>query len=125
MILAIVDDLIFLSKIQQAAEVLKIPLETSTPAGAEQRVRTASALLIDLNHRSGAALDVIRRVKSDLAMRHVPVVGFVSHVQGDLAAAARTAGCDRVLARSAFSKQLPQLLEELGGMESDTATRPG
>jgi hypothetical protein len=42
----------------------------------------------------------------------VPTVGFLSHVQRDLAVAAREAGCDRVMARSAFTKDLPTILSE-------------
>ena len=49
-------------------------------------------------------------MKSDEATRRRPTVGFLSHVQKDLALAAREAGCDRVIARSAFTKDLPQIL---------------
>jgi hypothetical protein len=45
-------------------------------------------------------------VKSDEATREISTVGFLSHVQKDLAVAAREAGCDRVVARSAFTKDL-------------------
>jgi hypothetical protein len=38
------------------------------------------------------------------------VVGFLSHVNKDLAVAARESGCDRVVARSAFTKDLPEIL---------------
>jgi hypothetical protein len=51
-------------------------------------------------------------VKSDAATASVPTVGFLSHVQKDLAVAARKAGCDRVTARSAFVKDLPGLLSD-------------
>ncbi|HLL39636.1 MAG TPA: hypothetical protein VK357_08200, partial [Rubrobacteraceae bacterium] len=40
----------------------------------------------------------------------IPVIGFLSHVQKDLAVAARESGCDRVMARSAFTKDLPEIL---------------
>jgi hypothetical protein len=49
-------------------------------------------------------------VKSDAALRGVRTVGFLSHVQADLALAAREAGCDRVMARSAFVENLPRVL---------------
>ena len=38
------------------------------------------------------------------------MVGFLSHVQKDLAVAARERGCDRIMARSAFVKDLPRIL---------------
>ena len=40
----------------------------------------------------------------------VRVIGFGSHVERELLDAARAAGCDEVLARSAFFGRLPQLL---------------
>jgi phosphoketolase len=43
-------------------------------------------------------------------MRGIPTVGFLSHVQKDLAVAAREAGCDRIVARSAFTRDLPRIL---------------
>jgi hypothetical protein len=52
----------------------------------------------------------------------VKTVGFLSHVQKDLAVAAREAGCDRVVARSAFTKDLPQIL---AGRTPDTLDEAG
>lgn len=114
MILVAVEDLFFLSKIQQTAKLLAIPVET---AGLRQlKERTAkgqvSLVIVDLNHRSGAVLDVLRSIKNDPATSSVPVLGFVSHVQTELVEAARAVGCECVMARSAFSNQLPQLLEK-------------
>ncbi len=115
-ILAVVDDLFFLAKIQEAARRVGIPVEQVDAGKAQERLGQSRvrAVILDLNHRSGAALDVLKNLKGDASTRHVPVIGFVSHVQGDLVAAARAAGCDQVLARSAFSVQLPELLEKLG-----------
>jgi hypothetical protein len=39
-----------------------------------------------------------------------PVVGFGSHVEAELLAAARAAGCREVLPRSRFFRELPRLL---------------
>lgn len=115
MILAVVDDLIFLSKIQHTAQTMHLPMEAVSPAEAEQRAKAGAAMdiLIDLNHGSGGAVDLVRRIKSDPSMKDTRVVGYLSHVQGDLATAARAAGCDMVLARSAFVRQLPELLKTL------------
>lgn len=41
-----------------------------------------------------------------------PTIGFAPHVDGDLAEAARTAGCDEVLARSVFFRRLGQILSD-------------
>lgn len=114
-ILAVVDDLFFLSKIQQVAKLAGINVEPVDPHGLAERSAQGGigAVIVDLNHRSGAALDVLRGIRADPALSQARTVGFVSHVQADLAAGARAAGCDTVMARSAFSQQLPQLLKEL------------
>ncbi len=67
-------------------------------------------MIVDLNHRSGKAIEAARAIKSDPATSRVFVLGFLSHVQADLAREARQAGLDAVMARSAFSQQLPELL---------------
>ncbi len=116
-ILVVVDDLIFLSKIQQTAQQVGVALEVIDPSKVEDRVRDfpVRSIILDLNHRSGAAVDVARAIKADPATRNIQLVAFLSHVQGELAAAARAAGCDMVMARSAFAQQLPQLLTKLAG----------
>jgi len=113
MILAVVDDLLFLSKIQQTAKLLGILVESAPPADLPRLAieKAPKALIIDLNHRSGKALEVLRTLKSDLKTKDLPVIGFVSHVQSTLINAARDAGCDFVLARSAFARELPSLLQ--------------
>jgi hypothetical protein len=54
-------------------------------------------------------------LKSELKTKESVVIGFVSHVQNNLIAAARDAGCGLVLARSAFVSQLPSLLQRFSG----------
>jgi CheY-like chemotaxis protein len=119
-VLAVVEDIFFLAKIQQTARQLGVTVEAVTPDALQGRVASngASAILLDLNHRSGKAIAALESIKNDPATRHVPVVAFLSHVQTDLAQSARTAGCDRVLARSTFSQQLPRLLLELSKEEN-------
>jgi hypothetical protein len=43
-------------------------------------------------------------------LKETAVLGFLSHVQHDLKAAAAEAGCDRILPRSAFTAELPDIL---------------
>jgi len=116
-ILTVVEDLLFLSKIQQTATVLGIdvrPMDLS--AWAEARTDDLPhAIILDLNHRSISPLELVRNLKAHAATRRIPVVGFASHIQADLISAARAAGCDIVLARSAFTQQLPKLLDGLRG----------
>lgn len=117
-ILTVVEDLIFLSKIQQAAQLLSVHVKPVAPSQLAEEIRQSptQAVIVDLNHRSGAAVEVVRALKADPATRHIPIVGFVSHVQTDVATAAQEAQCDIVLARSAFTQQLPQLLQKLSAV---------
>jgi len=114
-ILAVVEDIFFLAKIQQTARQLGLTVESVAPDALQDRLVPggADAILLDLNHRSGMAVALLENLKSDPATHSIPVIAFLSHVQTDLAQAAHAAGCDRVLARSAFSQQLPLLLREL------------
>ena len=119
-ILAVVEDIFFLAKIQQTARQLGITVESVAPEAFKASLAPggAAAILLDLNHRSGKAVAVLEGVKNDPATRAIPVVAFLSHVQTELAQAAHAAGCDHVMARSAFSKQLPMLLRELASEQN-------
>jgi DNA-binding NarL/FixJ family response regulator len=119
MILAVVDDLLFLSKIRETAKHLGVEVKAAQPADLPEAALATvpNAILIDLNHWSGKALEVLRALKSHSTTKDIAVVGFVSHVQDELIAAARDAGCDIVLARSAFVSQLPSLLQRLSRSE--------
>lgn len=113
-ILAVVEDLFFLAKIQQTAKVIGVAVEAVGTEKLAERIAAGGvgAVIIDLNDRRGQAVEVARGLKSNPATAGVPVIGFLSHVQTDLASAARAAGCDIVLARSGFTRDLPQLLEQ-------------
>ncbi len=113
--LAVVEDIFFLAKIQQTARQLGLAVEAVQPDALKARLEdeNAAAVLLDLNHRSGKAISLIESLKGGPSTRSVPVIAFLSHVQGELAQAARSAGCDRVMARSAFSQQLATILRDL------------
>jgi CheY-like chemotaxis protein len=112
-VVAAVEDLLFRSKISETANQLGV--ETLFPRSPKKLVAEVQAtppnlLVLDLNSTRFEPLMLLRQLKSDEALRNVPIVGFLSHVQKDLAVAARESGCDRVMARSAFTRDLPQIL---------------
>jgi DNA-binding NarL/FixJ family response regulator len=114
-VLVAVEDLIFLSKIQQTARDTGIAIEPVGIGKLKERLQQSSsrAVIVDLNHRSGKAVEATRAIKSDPATSRVFILGFLSHVQADLAREARQARLDAVMARSAFSEQLPELLRAM------------
>jgi len=113
MILCAVDDLIFSIKISTAAKALgaEVFFERS-PEQVVPRIRDKmpTLVILDLNSATLRPLEVIAHLKADAALRGIPTLGYVSHVQTDVISAARSAGIDEVLARSAFSEQLGQIL---------------
>jgi CheY-like chemotaxis protein len=114
MILAVLDDLLFTSKIKTAARQLGVPatFARSSAAALEEMRKTPPALvLLDLNNPRTDALGLVRSMKDDATLALIPTVGFVSHVQTDLIAAARQAGVGEVMARSAFSERLAEILD--------------
>jgi hypothetical protein len=56
-------------------------------------------------------MTVIAAMKTDPQLRTVNTLGYVSHVDSDAISAARQAGIDQVLARSAFTAQLGTILQ--------------
>lgn len=98
-VVAYVPDLMDRSRISGASAVAVefVP----TPDGLREHGASADLVIVDLG-RPG-----VLEVLPDLT---APTLGFGSHVDRDLLAAARAAGCDRVLARSAFFDGLSSLL---------------
>jgi PleD family two-component response regulator len=124
-VLGAVEDLLFKSKISETASQLGI--EAAFPRSPKKlldalRESPPDLLVLDLNSARFEPLTLLKDVKSDEATRDVSTIGFLSHVQKDLAVAAREAGCDRVLARSAFTRDLPQIL---AGDAPDTIDEAG
>lgn len=113
MILAAVDDLLFRSKIQRASQEVGAAVRfVSSPEElfAQARAQRPSLILIDLDNPRLRPAETVAMLKRDETLGVVRTVGFVSHVRADLVAAAREAGIDQVLARSAFAARLPDLL---------------
>lgn len=110
-ILAVVNDLFFSAKISETARHTGAAVVfAATAADAIRKAREAGLIVIDLNFDGLGPLDLIGQLKGDPALRGIRVVGFLSHVQVDLMRRAEAAGCDEVMPRSAFSKNLPALL---------------
>jgi PleD family two-component response regulator len=112
-VVAAVEDLLFRSKISETASTLGVEaLFPRSPKKLMIEVQTSppDLLVLDLNSARFEPLKLLQDIKSDETSKDVPVLGFLSHVQKDLAVAAREFGCDRVMARSAFTRDLPDIL---------------
>jgi hypothetical protein len=110
-IVAHVEDLMFRAKVDAAGRNLNIPVEFVARLDDLSRATAdePAAVFVEL---TAAALPVIAKLKKGARTQAIPVVGFLSHVDKELADQARKAGTDRVLARSQFSETLPELILE-------------
>jgi CheY-like chemotaxis protein len=105
-----VDDIFFLAKIREAAKAVGVAVVSPDMRQGVDSLSGTRAIFLDLGARTFSSIERIRTLKADSTTARIPIVGFVSHVQTEVIAAARAAGCDLVLARSAFTQQLPDLL---------------
>ena len=113
MVLCAVDDLLFSVKISTAAKAVGAPVffeRNPDMVLARIREKQPSLVIFDLNSTKMRPLEMITAIKADAALQSVRTLGYVSHVQTDVINAARHAGIDEVLARSAFSERLGQIL---------------
>ena len=124
-IYAFVDDLFFQTKIQDTARKLNVKVEfVKSEQDILDRVEQngqelPSLVIFDLNNANAKPLATIPKLRSRLKKGTTSILGFVSHVQGDLKVKAQEAGCDAVMPRSAFSSNLPQILRRHGAAEDD------
>jgi chemosensory pili system protein ChpA (sensor histidine kinase/response regulator) len=112
-IIAVVDDMFFASKIRAVAEAVGVDI--SFPRSREALIEKArearpQLILVDLHNQKVDAVALATELKADERLREVPLVGFFSHVETELQRNALGAGFDKVLPRSVFVKELPNLL---------------
>ncbi|HEX6940874.1 MAG TPA: response regulator [Longimicrobiales bacterium] len=111
--LALVADLKFAARVRGAAAAVGARVRTVHSADTlleAARAETPGMILLDLDLRGADVPALVRALKADPALAGVPVIAFGAHVRRDALAAAREAGADRVLARSAFVRVLPELM---------------
>jgi hypothetical protein len=125
-VFAFVEDLFFLSKIQDTGRKMNVKVEfVKTEKDLTDHMKNngeekPSLIIFDLNNANAKPLTLIPKLKSKLK-KGTSIIGFLSHVQGDLKQKAHEVGCDMVLPRSAFSQNLPQLLRRHGASGEMTA----
>lgn len=112
-ILAAVDDFLFRSKIRATAKHVNADVrfaQTPDEILSQAREMKPTLVIVDLNSAKADPVATIAAIKSDPALSGVRAIGFASHVHVDLINAARSAGADQVLPRSAFAGNLAEIL---------------
>jgi hypothetical protein len=111
-IVACVEDLFFRSKIEATARHLNVPVRFVSAKELPSAGPDAAAVLLELS-ANGEALPAVKELRRGETTGSLPVVGFLSHVDKELAKEAEEAGVTQVLPRSQFSEGLPDLLMDL------------
>jgi len=125
-----IEDLFFLAKIQETAKKLGIKVGflknekdvVAKFADAPQNERP-SLIVFDLNNANAKPLTLIPKLRAKLK-KGTSIIGFLSHLQGDLKVKAVEAGCDMVMPRSAFSQNLPNLMRRHGLKDEEEQYEP-
>ena len=120
-----IEDLFFIAKIQETARKVGVKVafvknenEAISALTAGEDDELPGLIVFDLNNANAKPLTLIPKLKAKLK-RSTSIVGFLSHLQGDLKAKAVEAGCDTVMPRAAFSQNLPNLLRRYGMEEEE------
>lgn len=116
-----IEDLFFNAKITETARKLGVKvafMKNEKEAIAELLAKVDESerpglIVFDLNNANAKPLTLIPKLKAKLK-KTTSIIGFLSHLQGDLKAKAVEAGCDTVMPRAAFSQNLPNLLRRYG-----------
>jgi len=124
-IFCFIEDLFFLAKIQETARKLGVKVEfVKGDKEAVTRIlevpegERPALLVFDLNNFNAKPMTLIPKFRAKFK-KSVSIIGFLSHVQGDLKLKGVEAGCDVVMPRSAFSQSLPNLLRRYGVEEEE------
>jgi len=117
-ILAAVEDLFFTVKLSDAAKRAGLQVEfikNDKQLLEKAKEEKPSLIIFDLNFGAVQPLKVIAKLKGNSELKSISLIGYLSHVQGELKQKAHETGCDMVLARSALSQNLPLILKRHAG----------
>jgi len=116
-VLAVVNDLFFSVKLTEAAKRNGLNLEFVKEGKLllEKAGEKPSLIIFDLNFDAVEPLKLISELKAQPLTKGISLIGYLSHVQVDLKQKAQEAGCDMVMARSAFSQNMPQIFKRHSG----------
>ncbi len=112
-VLAAVDDFLFRSKIRAVAKHVGVDVQFAQTAEEileQARTLKPRLVIVDLNSAKADPVETIRALKAHADTAGARTIGFASHVHVDLIDAARKAGADQVLPRSAFAAHLADIL---------------
>jgi PleD family two-component response regulator len=116
-VLAVVNDLFFSVKLTEAAKRAGTTLEfVKEPDAVLEKAKTKPQFIVfDLNFESADPVKLIGTLKGSPDTKGISLIGYLSHIQAELKQQAQEACCDMVLARSAFSQNMPLIFKRHAG----------
>jgi len=116
-VLAVVSDLFFSVKLNEAAKRNGLAIEFVKEGNEllEKAKSRPTVIVFDLNFEAIEPLRLIAELKASPETKGVSLIGYLSHIQGELKQQAQEAGCDMVMARSALSQNLMQIFKRHSG----------
>ncbi len=119
-ILALVEDLFFISRIGSTVKNLGYQIEWLERAAQVEgtftealAARQPALVIVDLNNRHIPWEEWMTAAKQDPETRQIPMMAFGSHMDVDLMKRAKETGADAVYAKSRFTEAMPELIQKL------------
>ena len=112
-VVAVVDDIFFVSKIRATGKALGMVVKFPRSAEAFRTLiedEKPALIVVDLHNEKIDPFDLAKDAKDSSAVKDIPLLGFFSHVQVELQRRAREAGYDAILPRSVFARDLANIL---------------
>lgn len=111
-VVVVIDDLFFRAKVAETAKAFGVEVRAVRSPEELDAGELPGIVFVDLEADRLKPIDIIRAVKRDPRLRAVPVIGYYPHARVDLKEAALAAGLDRAMARSEFSRRLPEFFQD-------------
>jgi PleD family two-component response regulator len=112
-VVAVVDDMFFVSKIRETGKALGMIVKFPRTAEAFRMIiedEPPALIIVDLHNEKIDPFDVATCVKGNESLKDIPLMGFFSHVQVELQRRARESGYNEILPRSLFARDLANIL---------------
>jgi len=114
-VLAVVGDLFFKSKIQETAKQAGVALTFVTTEASLREALAGGGVRLVIVDLGLTSFDPISAITITRSAGKVRTMAYVSHVNEGAQRAAAEAGCDAVLPKSVFTRELPRILLQGSG----------
>ncbi len=109
----LVSDILFASKIAQAAKHVHLAVhnfDKAEPLLQHTKQRPPVLIILDWDRCEAEAFKVLKELSSNADLKSVPSVGYLSQIKAPLKEEAQRAGCHRVYTKTEFTRSLEDLL---------------